>query len=1391
MSDTTNGVYGNDIITGALTDLLEQRIDGRSAASQLQKYAGGDWSASASFQDISFVDSFDWGTSSSPQTNYYFFNESDVRLSINHSLDLSNSENSGYSNLRMNAFLTAPSSERKGLLDQINITYTNNNYYEYNSYANQRNYFEKSSFSLYAKLIGATPELDAVVVFNSSNDFYDKNIYTNEAFGTNHRFMSYKNAVIDYAQTSKFTQSSNYGQLQSGMTITNYKYSDKSTGDSVSFSKLNAEGSQVPDGDDSTIWTSARLVVDNINYTTKDVSIVTRQFDAQLNQEQLDIFNAPDIDIDIFNIQDSIEGQKKALEAISLYGNNNITVKNIDGYAVDAGDGNDKVTGNLGDDTLEGGNGNDTIQGGAGDDTYVLTMGSYGADIISDSGGAYDNLTYTANYDGQSNWGNFEIYSQGTDLFVQRSNISNTSSSLMAKITNNSGNGKIEYFTYHDNQHDFTGNLIVGSVPSVGSSSVAFTTTDNFALVGTLQNDTLTAGDGNDWLFGSAGNDSLTGGAGHDHFIGGAGTDTLIGGLGNDSYNIDIKSGTQITTTATDSASIAAITTPIETIKDNAGEYNTLYINGHNQTQLLEMFRVNNKLYVVQGDPNAGVKSVTVVEEVSSIQEVGISIEDNWENSERHVSLSLATNNTAGLETDDLIVGFNTPESGSSPALQGGDGNDWIFGADGADSIYGGNGGDTLVGGAGQDTLTGGEGEDIYVLNADGTTDLIMESENAGQDVVWSNLQSTTLANNVEFLFLGAKAVTGNGNNDDNAVIGNLLSNVLDGKLGNDSMQGRSGNDTYHVDSEGDQVFENANDGVDTVNSSVNYTMADNVERLVLSNSLTGFINGSTLTVLTWTGAPITAGQVITGTGAIIGGTTITGYGTGNGGLGTYTLSSTYGTPVGSSVAPISLTSFMDTDGQGNGLNNFIKGNNGNNLLDGSWGIDTLEGGAGDDIYAVDSEKDVVVEGSGAGNDIVYSASWKWTMSMNIEKLVLIDDMGGTGIGNSAGNMIIGDDSNNTLDGKAGGDTLIGGGGNDIYFVDSSSDQVIESVDEGNDTINSSVAAATIQTLVHVENLTLLGTLASSATGNLQNNTITGNANNNAMSGLEGNDNLFGMAGKDSMDGGLGNDTLDGGMGNDTLLGGLGNDSLSGGMGVNSLTGGVGVDTFLIGESATDAINDLGVGGNDNLKVCKFGAVNATLGANWTAGSDTYNNGIANISTAGFGIDLSGIYSGSKGFNINVTGSATNQAIKGSNFNDIITGGANADNMMGFNGSDILAGGLGNDTLTGGQGSDAFVFNTVAHTSSNVDTILDFVKGEDKIQLSKIIFTGLTNFTSADFVSGNASVDTADRIIYNVSDGSLWYDADGSTTTIGAVKVAILGGSSKPTLDFSDIQIIA
>jgi Ca2+-binding RTX toxin-like protein len=56
-------------------------------------------------------------------------------------------------------------------------------------------------------------------------------------------------------------------------------------------------------------------------------------------------------------------------------------------------------------------------------------------------------------------------------------------------------------------------------------------------------------------------------------------------------------------------------------------------------------------------------------------------------------------------------------------------------------------------------------------------------------------------------------------------------------------MRGGAGNDTYYVDSAGDSILENAGEGADVVNASVNWTLGGNIENLVLTGAMN--INGT------------------------------------------------------------------------------------------------------------------------------------------------------------------------------------------------------------------------------------------------------------------------------------------------------------------------------------------------------------------------------------------------------------------------------------------------------------------------------------------------------------------------------------------------------------------
>ena len=147
----------------------------------------------------------------------------------------------------------------------------------------------------------------------------------------------------------------------------------------------------------------------------------------------------------------------------------------------------------------------------------------------------------------------------------------------------------------------------------------------------------------------------------------------------------------------------------------------------------------------------------------------------------------------------------------------------------------------TLNGGDGIDTLVGGAGNDSYVV--DSTTDIITESTSAGTDTVQSSVNITSLAPYVENLTLTGAAVNGTGNSLNNVITGNSNNNTLNGEEGIDTLVGGAGNDTYVVDNVKDKVTELESAGTDTIESSVTFTIAANVENLTLTGS--SAINGT------------------------------------------------------------------------------------------------------------------------------------------------------------------------------------------------------------------------------------------------------------------------------------------------------------------------------------------------------------------------------------------------------------------------------------------------------------------------------------------------------------------------------------------------------------------
>jgi Ca2+-binding RTX toxin-like protein len=105
---------------------------------------------------------------------------------------------------------------------------------------------------------------------------------------------------------------------------------------------------------------------------------------------------------------------------------------------------------------------------------------------------------------------------------------------------------------------------------------------------------------------------------------------------------------------------------------------------------------------------------------------------------------------------------------------------------------------------------------------------------------------STVLAVTVDSGSPEPTPISGTGGND-----------VLIGTIGADILIGHAGDDTYTVNSTGDEIVEYANQGTDKVESTISYTLADNVENLQLrgwdeidgaGNSLNNTIIGNNAT---------------------------------------------------------------------------------------------------------------------------------------------------------------------------------------------------------------------------------------------------------------------------------------------------------------------------------------------------------------------------------------------------------------------------------------------------------------------------------------------------------------------------------------------------------------
>ena len=806
--------------------------------------------------------------------------------------------------------------------------------------------------------------------------------------------------------------------------------------------------------------------------------------------------------------------------------------------------------------------------------------------------------------------------------------------------------------------------------------------------------DSLSGGAGGDSLQGGEGDDYLDAGSGNDYLIGDDGINILIGGPGDDyfadmvfegrfssnSLRIGFGDGSDYTSLngldADDTIEFGPGVSLAYVLANARFNENSDMVLGYNPAAATDELRISGGSWVdADGEGGSEARMTFASGDSLTLEQLFAAINQLTEGDDTYIATGPGPFHALG--GNDLVL-----YEGSEPYIElyGGDGDDYLVGrgridgGNGDDSVFGsglvvgGPGNDALQGGAeSDDSLDGGPGNDTYTLQAAyiGGSDTIVEAAGGGTDTVQVEGSYTLGADLENLTMISGGAVTLTGNALDNTItggsgadtlLGNAGNDALDGSGGADTMIGGVGDDTYVVGGTSDVVTESASEGNDTVVSTITYTLAGTLENLTLAgssaingtgnaldNALTGNSKNNALTG----GAGndmLDAGSA--GTDVLLGGigndtyvvartsgVTITE----NASEGTDLVQASVTYTLGANLENLTLTGTSAVNGTGNTFANVITGNSGNNALNGGTGADTLIGGAGDDTYTVDNASDAVTELAGEGTDLV-SASVTFTLSSNVESLTLSGSsaLNGTGngldnalTGNAGNNMLTGAAGNDTLNGGAGNDTLVGGQGNDTYVVTQTGDVVTELAGEGIDVVQASIT----HTLANnVENLTLTGTSAISATGNAIDNVLTGNSKNNTLTGNAG------------------NDTLDGGT-----------------AGTDALRGGTGNDTYVVARTSGLTITENVSEGTDLVQ----SSVTYTLG-----------NNLENLTLTGTSA-------------VNGTGNTLNNTLAGNGAVNTLSGGTGADVLIGNAGNDTLTGGNGADTYQYASGDGADVVNDV------------------------------------------------------------------------------------------------
>jgi Ca2+-binding RTX toxin-like protein len=887
--------------------------------------------------------------------------------------------------------------------------------------------------------------------------------------------------------------------------------------------------------------------------------------------------------------------------------------------------------------------------------------------------------------------------------------------------------------------------------------------TGDFSGTGNDVGNMLTSAGGNDSLGGGGGNDTLDGGLGGDTLDGGDGNDLMDGGGGVD-YAQYTGNPDDFDITIIDlGASGGGFTLNGATAED-------IVALADKQGRVDRMIHVEKVKFI--GSTTFEADLTTTLASARTVR------------ADRYVSDENGGGKLNGGAANEVLDGLEGDDS-----LVSGAGNDGLFGRAGADTLDGGVGNDTLDGGDGSDVLIGGAGNDIYVIDSSDGTDQITELAGAAggtADTVTTRLASFSLANyaNVEILDrFGDDDFSGTGNSLNNLMRGGAGNDSLDGGAGNDTLRGGDGNDSLTGGAGNDRLEGGAGDDTYVIDKLANAALG------VAGDTIVEAAGAGTDTVRT--------------------------------ALATFELART------SNVEALAYTGSAKFVGKGNALANTITGGAGNDLLSGLGDADLLDGGAGNDTLTGGDGADTLVGGAGsdrldggagAGVTDVARLEGYWAdyevqllvgnivqlkLGAAIDLLVGIeavhfdsgtadtgDDIvvavsaaagglleniatyasdtltgsdaadsidGGAGndsiSGGAAADTLLGGGGNDTLDGGSGIDSLVGGAGKDLYLFDTEGDAAVETVAgtaaTERDVVRSSLLDTTLGANIEELHLTTSGAIGR---GNDAANLLAGyiaGANGAVVTENDGVQTLYGMGGNDKLYGGNGDDTLDGGTGSDTLY------------------GGAGADVYYV-DRTTDAVVETIASTDAAESDTVFATASFAIGAN----VETLMLGSGAVSGTGNSGDNTLL-----GDRADVTGAA-------------LESGGTANVLNGGLGNDTLDGGLGKDSLTGGGGADHFEFSTALDAAANVDRIIDMVAGTDKIALDNDIFTVLAvaaSLTDGFLAFGTAAADADDYLIYDRASGQLWYDADGSGSSL-QVLFAIV--ANKPLLSATDFYVM-